>query len=142
MAASAALTLESLLRLCAEVAPAPWYPSQYAQTTGIDRDRLDEPLTQLRLAGLLRLTDWERGKGQGYAVTDDGRTVLANPRMVARLRAGPVPVAVPAESPLARTQTTADRGEAVRTALLGSGGSPAILLLVAAQVVVFLVGMY
>ena len=86
MADSSVHTLESFLRHCAGADPAPWYPSQYARATGADRDSLDEPLGRLRLAGLIRLTDWEQGKGQGYALTEAGRALLANPRALARLR--------------------------------------------------------
>src|SRR4051812_23810813 len=88
MAAPATVTLESLLRLCADADPAPWYPSQYAKAAGIDRDSLDDPLTQLRLAGLVRIANWEPGRGQSYVPTDAGRAILANPRALARLNAG------------------------------------------------------
>src|SRR5438105_660815 len=91
MATPVLLTLDSLLRLCADADPAPWYPSLYAKEAGIERDSLDEPLARLRLAGLVRIVDWQPGKGQSYAPTDAGQTILANPRALARLRAGDVP---------------------------------------------------
>src|SRR5262249_50096678 len=84
--------LEAILRQCAEAAPQPWYPSTYAQATGVPRDRLDADLDLLRLGGLVHLTDWVQGKGQGYALTDTGREVLQSPRLLARLRSGSVPV--------------------------------------------------
>ena len=49
--------LESILRLCAAKAPDPWYPSTYAKETGTPRDSLDPYLDQLRMAGLVRLTE-------------------------------------------------------------------------------------
>jgi membrane associated rhomboid family serine protease len=143
MAAPATLTLDALLRLCAAAAPAPWYPSRYAQETGADRDGLDEPLSRLRLAGLVRLTDWEAGKGQGYALTDAGRAVLDSPRALARLRAGDVPAAAPtANRRPAGPLTTWERGEAVRAALLAPGSTPVTWLLIAAQIVAFIGAMY
>ncbi|HXG12304.1 MAG TPA: rhomboid family intramembrane serine protease [Gemmataceae bacterium] len=80
--------LETILRRCAEAAPAPWYPKTYAETTGTPRDSLDRPLEQLRLAGLVRLTDWVQGLGQGYALTPEGANVLESPRLLGRLRDG------------------------------------------------------
>ncbi len=75
--------LESILRLCAAKAPDPWYPSGYAKETGTPRDSLDPYLDQLRMAGLVRLTDWVSGHGQGYALTPAGEDVLKNPRQLA-----------------------------------------------------------
>jgi len=81
-------SLETILRQCAEAAPSPWYPSAYARTRGIPRDDLDPDLDRLRMAGLIHLTDWVQGQGQGYALTPDGEHVLQTPRELARLRAG------------------------------------------------------
>ena len=55
----------------------PWFPSRHAATTGAVRDAYDEPLAQLRLAGLIRIVTWVRGVGQGYVVTADGARALA-----------------------------------------------------------------
>ncbi|HZT80377.1 MAG TPA: hypothetical protein VFA26_09150, partial [Gemmataceae bacterium] len=82
--APAADSPETILRQCAAAAPEPWYPRDYAAAAGIDRDRLDPSLDALRLAGLIRLTDWVRGKGQGYALTPDGARLLNDPRGLAR----------------------------------------------------------
>jgi DNA-binding IscR family transcriptional regulator len=80
--------LESILRLCAAAAPEPWYPSAYAKETNTPRDTLDPYLDQLRMAGLVHLTDWVPGHGQGYALTPAGEDVLKDPRQLARLLAG------------------------------------------------------
>src|SRR5689334_11179555 len=88
-------TLDALLRLCGEAAPAPWHPSSYAKAHGLDRDALDEPLTQLRMAGLLQFTDWEPGTGQGYTPTEAGHAVLASPRRLRLLQAGDLDRATP-----------------------------------------------
>lgn len=73
---------EKLLQLIAESAPNPWYPSQYVRATGIDRDSLDLPLEKLRLNGLVQLTDWVQGLGQGYILTLEGRQFLHQPATV------------------------------------------------------------
>jgi membrane associated rhomboid family serine protease len=52
------------------------------------RDDLDPYLDQLRMSGLIHLTDWVQGQGQGYALTPDGQRILGSPRELARLRAG------------------------------------------------------
>lgn len=57
----------------------PWFPSAYAQLAGIDRDSLDEPLNELRLAGLVRIAEWVRGSGQGYELTPAGETAAKDP---------------------------------------------------------------
>lgn len=53
-------------------AGAPWFPSRHADASGVPRDALDPPLNELRAAELVRVVDWIRGVGQGYALTADG----------------------------------------------------------------------
>ena len=77
-------THEALLRLCALAAPKPWHPRLYARESGVPRDSLDSPLNDLRLAGLVRLTDWEKGSGQGYVLTEQGEEMLKNPVALAQ----------------------------------------------------------
>src|SRR5579872_7391764 len=62
----------------AKAAGEPWFPSHYATSAKIDRDSLDEPLSQLRITGLIRVADWVRGVGQGYLLTPLGEKALAN----------------------------------------------------------------
>jgi membrane associated rhomboid family serine protease len=137
--------LELILRECAASSPQPWYPSAYVQATGVPRDGLDASLDQLRLGGLIRLTDWVQGHGQGYVVTAEGAEVVQNPRLLGRLRAG-VPVRpaaatlVPASRPSDRP-TTWERGEAVRTALLDHSRSTVTMALIFLNVLVFLAGL-
>src|SRR5271167_4554620 len=71
---------DAVLRLCAAADPAPWFPSEYARTSGTDRDALDEPLNQLRLTGMIQIRGWEAGRGQCYILTDAGRAAAADPR--------------------------------------------------------------
>jgi membrane associated rhomboid family serine protease len=112
--------LESILRLCAAKAPEPWYPSVYAKETGTPRESLDPYLDQLRMAGLVRLTDWVAGHGQGYALTRAGEDVLNNPRQLARLVSGRWSLrAVGTDNRRPATGPSPwERGEAVREALL------------------------
>src|SRR5207245_5782671 len=115
-------SLETILRQCAEAAPSPWYPSEFARTKGIQRDDLDPYLDRLRMSGLIHLTDWVQGQGQGYALTPDGQRILGNPRELARLRAGKLDNtrSVLQEPPdlVDRPVSAYERGEEIRAAFL------------------------
>jgi membrane associated rhomboid family serine protease len=142
MATPATDLLEIILRECAAARPAPWYPGDYARATGLPREALDEPLDRLRLAGLVRLTDWVQGKGQGYALTAAGEKVLGRPRLLDRLREGVVPRA---EEPPVPRQVEGqvpglERARAVRDALTDPARPVVTLGLIAANVLLFLVG--
>jgi membrane associated rhomboid family serine protease len=136
--------MEIILRECAGAAPQPWYPSVYAQGTGVPRDTLDVSLDQLRLGGLVRLTDWVQGRGQGYELTSEGADIVANPRLMNRLRAnGVAPRTAAAMSRAAEADdepTTWDRGEEVRAALLDPATPKVTLALLFLNVLVFLYG--
>jgi membrane associated rhomboid family serine protease len=137
--------LEAILVWCGEAAPNPWYPSLFAQTSGIPRDKLDPYLDELRLGGLIHLTDWVQGRGQGYALTPAGADVLQNPRSLARLRANGVPQLPVVNRPLpVREPDTAvwDHGERVRSALLSPKTPVVTLGLIFANLLVFFYGYY
>src|SRR4051794_508507 len=91
MAKSHTELLEMILRECAAAQTHPWYPAAFAKATGVPREPLDASLDQLRLSGLVKLTPWVAGQGQGYQLTPHGAEVLQQPRLLARLRAGDVP---------------------------------------------------
>jgi membrane associated rhomboid family serine protease len=138
--------LETILRRCAEAAPQPWYPSAYAQAAGIPRDSLDPHLERLRMAGLIHLTDWVQGQGQGYALTPAGIAFLQNPRYLARLRDdGPLPQGELRRPPRRLPEgdaTTWERGEAIRAALVGLAVPAVTYTLILLNVLWFLVGFY
>jgi rhomboid protease GluP len=75
--AGAPPTPATLLAWIAAAKGQPWFPSQHVAVTGGDRDAIDDPLNQLRLAGLVRVAEWERGVGQGYVLTPQGELALA-----------------------------------------------------------------
>lgn len=137
-------TAEVILRLCAETAPEPWYPSLYAHSSGVTRDSLDPVLDELRMGGLIRLTDWVQGSGQGYAMTPEGARVLDSPRELTRLREGKfVPRAEPAATmtPARRGRVTVfERGEATRAALLYHVVPVVTRILIVLNCLVFLAG--
>ncbi len=84
-------TPTTVLNWIAATGDQPWFPSHQASTSDIERDLLDEPLHQLRTAGLVQIATWERGLGQGYRLTEDGNAVIAGkpPTLSARLAGAP-----------------------------------------------------
>ncbi|QVL34631.1 rhomboid family intramembrane serine protease [Telmatocola sphagniphila] len=121
---SKALTCESLLREIAASNPPPWYPRVFVSQHSVDRQKLDELLTELRLSGIIQLTEWQKEFGQGYRITAYGNEVLGNPVMMERLK-GPFEAQSiklkTTEPPTKKDalQTSAfERGEIVREALL------------------------
>ena len=71
-----------------------WFPSRFAAESSIPRDSLDEPLAELRVAGLVLAAEWLRGVGQGYALTPVGKAVVADPAALERLKQGAAPASV------------------------------------------------
>ncbi|HZU37861.1 MAG TPA: rhomboid family intramembrane serine protease [Gemmataceae bacterium] len=137
--------LERILRACAAAAPEVWYPADYARAQGVNRDDLDPYLDQLRLSGLIRLTDWVQGRGQGYALTPAGAETLESPKQLARLRQGqlPTPKGQPAV-PARRSNLGAsrwERGEAAREAFLTRTVPSVTFTLIALNVIWFLFGL-
>ncbi len=137
--------LETILKECNTAAPAPWYPSVYAQQAGTSREVLDPYLDQLRMGGLIQLTDWVQGKGQGYILTDFGSQVLRNGRQLARLRSGevrgPGVPSRPTVDPGDIKPVGWDRAEVVRTAFLSHSTPVVTLALIGLNVLWFLYGL-
>src|SRR5438552_1620753 len=124
--------LTDLLRACFELAPQPLYPAPFAQQHGMDREVLDKALDELRVRGLVRLTDWVQGLGQGYTLTEAGAEFVQRSR---GFRAGtPLPtVRPPAPAPL--------DDEEVRTRPLFHHGRPVVSFgLLAINVAIFIMG--
>jgi len=111
--------LVAILRRCAAAAPLPWYPAVFVRETSSDRATLDEQLDQLRLGGLVQLTDWMAGTGQGYRLTPEGERALTDAHDLQLLQESKLPAAAPPPRPAAAPSglTTFDRGEQVRNAL-------------------------
>jgi membrane associated rhomboid family serine protease len=137
--------LETILQQCAAAAPRPWYPRGFAEANGVPPGTVDTALDRLRTRGLLRLTEWEAGRGQGYALTPHGERVLHSPGLLAQLRSGNIPAAPPGADGEPgrpnRPATTYERGEAIREALLASGNPVVTKVLVGLNVLVFLAGL-
>ena len=84
---------EAVLAEILASAPHCWFPSEFIG----DRDAVQKPLWELCRAGEVEVAEWERGRGQGFRITELGRT-----RLVQLL-----PKPTPSEKP----------GDAVRAAL-------------------------
>ncbi len=144
MAATTENPLELILQLCSAAAPSPWYPSAYAKAAGISRESIDPHLDRLRLAALIRLTDWMPGTGQGYVLTPEGTKLLANPRSMSLLRSGNLRLDVQApEPPLLDDSATKlfARGDAVREVFMVQTPARATYALIFANLLVFAYGL-
>lgn len=129
---------ETVLRQCLAADPTPWYPKEYAEATGTDRESLYGPLNDLRIANLVQLTDWVKGKGQGYLITPLGREALSNTAFLAQLRDGPLTApAQPAPAAEPTGTTRFERGEAARRAMFMPGRVRVIPALILANLVAF-----
>src|SRR5215813_5428173 len=90
-------TPEQVLQWIAAAGSEPWFPCTFSEQSGIPRDAFDAPLNELRTVSLIRVVEWVRGVGQGYALTPDGETA------VQRITRGPVPTDEPVAPPSAET---------------------------------------
>lgn len=120
-------TAEAVFRAIA-ASDGPWFPAHFAARTGVPREALDEPLTELRLARLVTVGEWVRGVGQGYVLTPEGAALAADPGGAARVTAGPAGVRPPApgpaadDEPPARPATPRDAAPLVVPLLLVANG--------------------
>jgi len=124
--------LTDLLRACSELSPQPLYPAAFSQEHGIDREMLDKALDELRTRGLLRLTDWVQGMGQGYTLTEAGLDYVERPRGLQAGAALPK-VQAPAPHPL-------DDDETRTRPLFRRGPATVSMGLIAINVAVFIMG--
>ena len=137
-----------ILRSCAETAPELWFPSTYAEAKNISRDCLNEPLWLLRQTGLLRVGDWVKGRGQGFALTPEGIAAVNDPtRIPKEIPTQPVPERSTVEPEEVRRpeprpgETRFDRGEAVRAAALDPKPGLVTAFLLFANMIWFAVGL-
>lgn len=141
-----------LLRRIAAAGGKPWFPSDHAREAGVPRDDLDEPLNDLRAAGLVIVVDWVKGRGQGYAATPDGEKAAADPGELARALAADRPPPPPLDVPVAHPElppveardpgglTAFDRGELARQALFAPPPPAVTPALILANLIWFAVG--
>lgn len=127
--------LLQLLQACAERAPAPLYPKQYAEEQKLARDVVDEGFDELRRRGLIALTDWVKDLGQGRALTDAGAEALRRGKLT------PAEAVVRAPAP-AESFGAYERGEIVRQAILNPGRPYIAYTLLAVNIAVFLYGAF
>lgn len=136
--------LETILKLCAQSAPEPWHPGEFAATMGVDRDRFDTALNDLRMAGLIQIAGWVSGRGQGYMLTPAGEQVVQSPRHLAALRSGRIVIAEPAQrrrTEVLDERTPYGRGEAIRNVLLYPQKPRVTYVLMGINILVFIVGL-
>src|SRR5580765_2845054 len=79
---------ETILKLCQQAAPEPWYPAEFAASLGIDDGRFRGPLQELTVAGLIEQAKWHPQRGEGYRLTREGANIVNSPGLLAELRSG------------------------------------------------------
>lgn len=121
-----------LLQACAECAPEPLYPANFAKERNLDRDKLDVVLDELRRRGLIKLTDWVKDHGQGRALTEAGKTALATKNLA--------PVQDDANKASTSALSLFERGEIVRDAVFEPQRPWVCWVLMALNVLYFLRG--
>lgn len=132
---------ETLLRQCLAADPAPWYPKEYAQTAGINRESIYGPMNDLRGANLVQLTEWIRGKGQGYIITPLGKEVLDDPVFLAQLREGKSLTSTK-ETPESSSKINRfELGEAARRAFYFPAKARVAPVLIAINLIMFVISM-
>jgi membrane associated rhomboid family serine protease len=104
--------LTDVLKAVASADGKAWFPADFAARSGTPRTELTGPLNDLRMAGLIEVVDWVRGRGQGYALTAEGRKALH--------LSGPVTLDAPKLRAIETNpgrMTPFERGEQARAAL-------------------------
>ena len=127
--------LWNLLQACAQAAPHPLYPVLFSRQTNFDRDLLDAGLDELRRRGLVQLTEWVKGYGQGCALTEAGQQALASGQL------GSAPVQ-PGHVEQPDSLTHYERGEMIREAFLDPRPPYASRILLIANIAYFLFGAF
>src|SRR5262245_9909110 len=88
MSSSSVTPFETILKLCRQAAPEPWYPAEFAASLGIDDGRFRGPLQELAVAGLIEPAKWHAERGQGYRLTREGAAIVDSPGLLEELRVG------------------------------------------------------
>ncbi len=126
--------LTEVLVACTKTFPDPLYPSDFVHHTGVDRVQLDRALDELRLRGLITLTDWKEGRGQGYLPTEDGFHALHQPQR---------PASFETRQPrrnASEEESEWDKGERIRDVFLAPKPARLTTLLITLTVLWFLYG--
>lgn len=127
MAETTQSPLETVLRLCAQAAPEPWYPREFVRTGKVKGEQLSLIIEHLLLDDLLTRTDGNEVTGPGLVLSPRGKAVLRDPEALKRLAEG-------------RSVTEGDRGGIVREALRREQTPYVSRIILGLNVVVFGVG--
>jgi membrane associated rhomboid family serine protease len=121
--------LEYVLGLVAAAAPRPWYPRPHARDTDTDPKALLEVIEQAWLEKLVEKAEGTPASNPGFLLTPLGEQVLEDPEARQRFRDG---------APLDES----DPGAVVRASLRRPARPTVTRLILLANVLVFLVGLY
>ncbi len=133
---------ELLLKTCQTAHPEAWYPAKAPLQSGPSAEDVDRVLNDLRLHGLVELTDWKIGMGQGYRITPLGIEIADNPLFLKKLREGEVPALPASDEPNTPTPNAPNyfqQGEEARKGFYFPRMGPIVPLLIIANVLMFFV---
>lgn len=128
--------LVRVLQACAQSAPAPLFPAEFAADSGIERGRLDDAVDRLRLNGYIQIADWIQGKGQGYTLTPAGAEALTKPTELRQPAAAPEPTFERSLAP-----ETWERGEVIRASLIEPAPPVVTMVLLFVNLLAFAIGL-
>lgn len=143
MSAANEISYDRLLATIARFPEGRLYPPEFARQTGLDRSQLERALDQLRLSGLIELSMWESGRGQGVQLTDAGVQVVTSPRLLARLARGELPAPGQVRGRMASPHSdgsTYGRGESIRSTFLEPFEPRLTIALIVINVIIFAIG--
>jgi membrane associated rhomboid family serine protease len=131
---------EAVLRMCADAAPNAWHPERYARRSGVPLEKVNAILKQLWYAGLLEKGAPHPEDGPGLRLSAKGWEVLNDRQALRRLCANDGFTGAPAPRP--GEAGGDERTRAVRDALRHPRTAHVGRVLLAANVLVFAVGLY
>jgi membrane associated rhomboid family serine protease len=129
--------LESILKLCADSAPAPWYPSSTNEPNGLGDDDLETCLMLLRQSGLVVQTEPGHGYGRGYVLSPEGVRALRDPSLLKHLG---TPVPGGTTPPIILDERGSDASRALRRRLTESRHPLVTYALIALNILVYVIG--
>lgn len=131
---------ETILQTCLRLFPEAWYPHKNPLSPEIPTEEVDRTLNDLRMLGLINLTDWKAGVGQGYQITPLGIEIAQNPLFLKRLREESTLSLPHSDEPTSDPATNSfEQGERAREGLFNTRTGPIVLLLLIANIVMYLV---
>jgi membrane associated rhomboid family serine protease len=145
MSSAGSSQYETILKLCQQASPQPWYADEFAASMGIDPRRLATAIDELRTTGLIETLPSSQGHGLGCRLTRAGAETLQSPVLLARIRGGELPTPTNKYQEFEETSSQKPRSslsQAVMDCLRNQPRPYATYGIFLLNVAVFLIGMW